>query len=169
MSCRSRSFSSCNASSAHDDDAPTRQTESAYCGIACALELTNGRRDQGGWANNLAVFDPIRGSHLPDLADLMNDLEFGGTATQSITFVDKVEFPFSDLQASLNAGPAIVGISTEPLKGAHYVLVDKVENSRVYIRDPAPEGSPKFGTAYSVTLSDFLDAYYGQALIQVPN
>lgn len=50
---------------------------------------------------------------------------------------------------------AIVSVSTDEF-GPHALLVDKIENGRVFIRDPEPKN---FGSSYSVSLEDFETVY----------
>ncbi len=46
---------------------------------------------------------------------------------------------------------AVVSIATDEF-GAHAVVVDKIENGRVFVRDPLPLYQ---GSSYSVALEDF--------------
>jgi hypothetical protein len=60
---------------------------------------------------------------------------------------------FSTLESVLKTGnkKAIVSVRTEEF-GAHALIVDKIENGRVFLRDPLPMFN---GSAYSVTIADF--------------
>lgn len=46
--------------------------------------------------------------------------------------------------------------------GVHAVVVDSVNNGRVFIRDPWPPGT---GSSYSVPVSNFGDSITGKAVI----
>jgi hypothetical protein len=56
---------------------------------------------------------------------------------------------------------AVVSISTEEF-GSHAVLIDKIENSKVIIRDPLPKD---VGSSYSVSLEDFDRIFKKKAVI----
>jgi len=60
---------------------------------------------------------------------------------------------FSTLQKQMKQGDrkAIVSVRTEEF-GAHALVVDKIENGRVFVRDPLPIFS---GSSYSVDIDDF--------------
>ncbi len=62
-----------------------------------------------------------------------------------------------DLATATNGGPSIVGSVVN-----HSVVVDKVDNGVVYIRDPLPEG---LGSAYTVSVADFLEWWNGSAVV----
>ncbi|MGB3591537.1 MAG: cysteine peptidase family C39 domain-containing protein [Nonlabens sp.] len=51
-----------------------------------------------------------------------------------------------------NAKGAVVSVKRKGFSGAHAIVVDKIENGRVFIRDPYP---PIYGSAYSISLKDF--------------
>jgi hypothetical protein len=46
--------------------------------------------------------------------------------------------------------------------GPHALVIDKIEDGLVFIRDPWPPG---FGTSYSVNLDDFGTAFNGKFII----
>jgi ABC-type bacteriocin/lantibiotic exporter with double-glycine peptidase domain len=68
----------------------------------------------------------------------------GGTFKQPATRAD-----FEAIGA--DGKPAIVGVDV-PGVGRHAVVVDKVENGNVFVRDPLPVGE---GSSYSVPVNDF--------------
>ncbi|WP_128330259.1 hypothetical protein [Apibacter sp. HY039] len=41
--------------------------------------------------------------------------------------------------------------------GAHAIVVDKIKNGRVYVRDPLPQFQ---GSSYSIFLEDFEEVFY---------
>lgn len=62
---------------------------------------------------------------------------------------------FETLQKALNNRKAIVGLNSEDLV-SHAVVVDKIENGRVFVRDPLPLNQ---GSYYSVSIENFKEVF----------
>jgi len=71
-----------------------------------------------------------------------------------------------DLAAAVSSGrSAIVSIrptSTLATDGLHALVVDAVQDGRVFIRDPLPV---REGQAYSVSVGDYASAFSGEGII----
>lgn len=65
------------------------------------------------------------------------------------------------LEKMENGDKAVVSIGTEHFKG-HAVILDKVENRKVFLRDPLPMNH---GASYSIAIEDFIRIFKRKAVI----
>lgn len=95
---------------------------------------------------------PNRGANILDIPEALHSLRLDDIKT--IAQGSSIQLP--DLISNFKSGDkAIVSVWTEEL-GAHAVLVDKIENGKVFIRDPYPLN---IGSSYSVTIDDFTKVF----------
>ena len=84
--------------------------------------------------------------------------QFGVTGGQALR-----QATLAELQAGLASGrSAIVGVNI-PGIGRHAMVVDRIADGMVYVRDPLPVGT---GSSFAMTLSDFLSNWRGAVVFR---
>lgn len=79
-----------------------------------------------------------------------------------IVVIAEKDIRLPELVSKLQDGDkAVVSISTEEF-GSHAVLIDKIENGKVIIRDPLPKD---VGSSYSISIENFKQVFNRRAVI----
>ena len=107
-------------------------------------------REENELANTLGT--TTYGASIMRIPNALSDM---GINTKAVA---KVGINLNEISNSKN--PTIVSVHI-PGKGAHAVIVDKIENGQVYIRDPLPKG---VGTSYSISDKQFSERFTGRAV-----
>ncbi|WP_128332183.1 cysteine peptidase family C39 domain-containing protein [Apibacter sp. HY039] len=68
---------------------------------------------------------------------------------------------YEQLKTGLENGNSAV-VSVNDGQGAHSVIIDRIENGQVTVRDPLPMGQ---GSSYSVSVNDFKSFFTGRGVI----
>ena len=68
----------------------------------------------------------------------------------------------AEIEAALNEGNSVVASVKDGQQASHAVVVDRIENGNVVIRDPLPEGK---GSVYSIPAGEFETANTGSVVI----
>lgn len=93
------------------------------------------------------------GARITDIPKVIEDL--GITDVLITKHTKNVTFGILERALKDSSRKAVVGIYDETLKG-HAVLVDKIENGRVFVRDPLPLNQ---GSYYSIAAEDFKSVF----------
>jgi len=97
------------------------------------------------------------GANILDIPKALENAYIDGVQTIVRGAKTDVNVTFSTLEKALKTGnkKAIVSIRTDDF-GAHAVVVNKIENGRVFVRDPLPLN---IGSSYSVSVDDFMKVF----------
>ncbi|CAM4198134.1 MULTISPECIES: cysteine peptidase family C39 domain-containing protein [Flavobacterium] len=98
------------------------------------------------------------GANILDIPEALNNAYIEGLQTISRGGRKDRNITFNTLEKAMKTGnkKAVVSIHTDDF-GAHAVVVNKIENGRVFVRDPLPLN---IGSSYSVTIEDFKSVFY---------
>jgi hypothetical protein len=143
-------------------------TDPQYGGSLKTSRISSALQGQNG-QNWKRIYDAPPGGPVTRVTDIFPALRF------PIPYDARDNVTIQDLANATQKGPAIVSLDVPkglnvPLAapgdyanlGRHAVVVDKIDNGVVYIRDPR-------GTAYGVPVSVFLGNYAGTAVANQPN
>ena len=94
-----------------------------------------------------ALKTSLKGTSLTIIADVLDDLGM------PLRYVYREKLSLTELLRAVQRAPAVSFIKAENDDDYHAVLVDRITDEAVYLRDPLPTGR---GTAYRIALSLFL-------------
>jgi ABC-type bacteriocin/lantibiotic exporter with double-glycine peptidase domain len=97
------------------------------------------------------------GANILDIPTALENAYIDGVQTIARGAKSDKNVTFSTLQKALKTGnkKAVVSVKTKDF-GAHAVVVNKIENGRVFVRDPLPLN---VGSSYSVSVNDFISVF----------
>jgi hypothetical protein len=97
------------------------------------------------------------GASILDIPDVLKNTYLDDIKTIARGGKKDINVKLSTLESALKTGKkkAVVSVVTEDF-GAHAVIVDKIENGRVFVRDPLPLYQ---GSSYSTTVEDFAEVF----------
>lgn len=131
-----------------------QQTYSGSCVAAsCRMVLSDSSIEvPEAYVREVANVDARDGGYLSGVPDALNKLGLDTPYTY------RTNLTIDDLDAATADGNSAIASVKFPGGGLHAVVIDGVQDSMVLIRDPA-------GSAYEVTIQDFMRQWDGKAVI----
>jgi len=105
----------------------------------------------------------IDGAFLRNLPQALKNIGEAVDRPELTRFVYIREQSVDRLEAALGNGPVAANIRTSRTGGLHAIVIDKIENGRVFIRDPLPVG---IGSGQSISLDDFSPSFTGNIVFR---
>jgi uncharacterized protein YukE len=133
------------------------QSYSGSCvASSCRMILSDSGIDvPEAYVRSAANVDAIEGGYLKDVPEALNKL---GLDT---SYSYEANLSIDELSSATADGNSAIASVSFPGGGLHAVVVDGVEDGMVLIRDPA-------GSAYEVSIQDFMQQWDGKAVIPIP-
>ena len=122
----------------------------AACGRMLLMDYLADARGNYEFAESFlrdALKTGLRGTSLPRIAGAL--VKFG----MPLPYVYRKELSLAEFARAVRRAPVISFIKAENDDDYHAVLVDRITDEAVYLRDPLPQGC---GSAYRIALSVFL-------------
>jgi ABC-type bacteriocin/lantibiotic exporter with double-glycine peptidase domain len=120
------------------------------CVAACCRMLLRDAVGEVAEAVLRAALETDRGAYLSAVPETLRQFGLPG-------YVYDPALSLAELQASTAKGPAIVAVKRRPGDvDAHALVIDRIVEQSVSIRDPLPEGT---GSAYQVTVEALLSVW----------
>ncbi|MDR6968500.1 hypothetical protein J2X31_002523 [Flavobacterium arsenatis] len=97
------------------------------------------------------------GANILDIPKALENAYIEGVQTIARGSKKDINVTFTTLENALKTGnkKAVVSVKTKDF-GAHAIVVNKIENGRVFVRDPLPLN---IGSSYSVSIDDFISVF----------
>lgn len=118
-----------------------------------------GKKNPEAWFRDVLKTDRVSGTILSKVPENLNNLYNVLGEKINVTLSKKANI--KDIQKDLNNGLFISAQVKINSANYHQLVIDKIENGQVFIRDPWPLG---IGSSYSISVEDFNKNFTGLVL-----
>ncbi|MDQ1835535.1 hemagglutinin repeat-containing protein, partial [Massilia scottii] len=131
-----------------------QQTNSSCAAASCRMAADLGYIAESYVRGEMSTYNS--GTQLVNVPSGLAKLGFKGKAT----YVDNITV--EGIGNVVNKGDSVIIAVWQGGDYGHAVVVDRIKNGRVYIRDPGPEAK---GSSYWITVKDLKDTFSGRAVV----